>query len=98
MASMSTLFAKPACSPPSLSKPFATQFAPPRNVSFKPRVQLKRVRIQAGLIDPDGGKLVELLVEKTQKDVKKKEASLLPKIKLSKIDLQSGYWQLRVEE
>uniref|UniRef100_A0A6N2MY90 sulfate adenylyltransferase n=1 Tax=Salix viminalis TaxID=40686 RepID=A0A6N2MY90_SALVM len=36
----------------------------------------------------NGGKLVELFVEKSQKDAKKKEAISLPKVKLTKIDTQ----------
>lgn len=40
------------------------------------------------MIEPDGGKLVELFVDKSQKDVKRREAISLPRIKLTKIDLQ----------
>lgn len=46
------------------------------------------VRLRAALIEPDGGKLVELFVDKSLRDLKRKEAISLPKIKLTKIDLQ----------
>ncbi|XP_052190319.1 ATP sulfurylase 1, chloroplastic-like [Diospyros lotus] len=48
----------------------------------------RRIRISCGLIDPDGGKLVDLIVEKSQRDAKRTEALSLPRIKLSRIDLQ----------
>lgn len=40
------------------------------------------------MIEPDGGKLVELFVDKSLRDLKGEEAISLPKIKLTKIDLQ----------
>jgi 3'-phosphoadenosine 5'-phosphosulfate synthase len=40
------------------------------------------------LIEPDGGKLVELVVEDSKKDLKKGEALSLPRIKLSRIDIE----------
>ncbi|XP_022874232.1 ATP-sulfurylase 3, chloroplastic-like [Olea europaea var. sylvestris] len=45
-------------------------------------------KISASLIDPDGGRLVELFVRESEKDSKLKQAMGLPQIKLSKIDLQ----------
>ena len=48
----------------------------------------QRLQVSSGLIEPDGGKLVELLVDKPLKDLKKGEALSLPRIKLSSIDLQ----------
>ncbi|KAK7857730.1 atp sulfurylase 1, partial [Quercus suber] len=48
----------------------------------------RRLRVSSGLIEPDGGKLVELLVDEPLKDLKKREALSLPRIKLSSIDLQ----------
>ncbi|KAL3626341.1 Sigma1B-adaptin [Castilleja foliolosa] len=45
-------------------------------------------RISASLIEPDGGKLVELFVNESEKSSKLKQALNLPKIRLSKIDLQ----------
>lgn len=44
--------------------------------------------IRASLIEPDGGKLVELLVKDSEKESKVREASQLPKMRLSAIDLQ----------
>ena len=40
------------------------------------------------LIEPDGGKLVEPFVDESQRDLKSKEALNLPKIKLTKIDVE----------
>ena len=40
------------------------------------------------LIEPDGGKLVEPFVDESQRDLKRKEALNLPKIKLTKIDVE----------
>ncbi|KAJ6430129.1 hypothetical protein OIU84_021523 [Salix udensis] len=88
MATMSALFTKTSYPPQSLPKLFNTHFSPALKLSFAPKIQRKGVRIQSGLIDPDGGKLVELFVEKSQKDAKKKEAISLPKVKLTKIDTQ----------
>lgn len=89
MASMSNLVTKAPFTPASLSKSSNTHFVLPLRLSFTPKLQPKRVaRIRAGLIEPDGGKLVELFVDKSQKDVKRREAISLPRIKLTKIDLQ----------
>ncbi|KAL0348909.1 UNVERIFIED_CONTAM: ATP sulfurylase 1, chloroplastic [Sesamum angustifolium] len=49
---------------------------------------LPATRISASLIDPDGGKLVELFVKESEKQSKLQQALNLPKIRLSKIDLQ----------
>lgn len=40
------------------------------------------------MIEPDGGRLVELFVEESQKDARKEQALGLPSIRLSAIDLQ----------
>ena len=48
----------------------------------------RRIRVSCGLIDPDGGKLVELIVEESMRGSKNREALSLPRIKLSRIDLQ----------
>ncbi|CAI9287281.1 unnamed protein product [Lactuca saligna] len=56
--------------------------------SYKKKPIPKSIRISCGLIEPDGGKLVELVVPESQRDVKKREAMSLPKIKLSRIDLE----------
>ncbi|XP_076944043.1 ATP sulfurylase 1, chloroplastic-like [Bidens hawaiensis] len=68
------------------------------NVSFQPtrnrsgikytRNSNKTFQIGCGLIEPDGGKLVELVVPELHRDVKKREAMELPKIKASNIDLE----------
>ncbi|KAL4200138.1 hypothetical protein AMTRI_Chr03g54900 [Amborella trichopoda] len=44
--------------------------------------------VSCKLIEPDGGQLVELLVPDSKRENKKREAMGLPKIKLSRIDLQ----------
>ncbi|KAD2393008.1 hypothetical protein R6Q59_012691 [Mikania micrantha] len=59
-----------------------------QSISFKQNPIRKPIRISCGLIEPDGGKLVELVVPESQRDVKKREAMGLPKIKLSRIDLE----------
>lgn len=92
MAAMASLYLK--TSTPlshSLSKLPKTHFAPPLNLPLRafpaPRTR-SATRIAASLIDPDGGKLVELFVKESERDSKLKQASGLPKIRLSKIDLQ----------
>ncbi|WOH12785.1 hypothetical protein DCAR_0832293 [Daucus carota subsp. sativus] len=45
-------------------------------------------RISSGLIDPDGGKLVELIVKESERDLKKAQVGNLPQIKLSKVDVE----------
>ncbi|EPS57925.1 hypothetical protein M569_16891, partial [Genlisea aurea] len=45
-------------------------------------------RISASLIEPDGGKLVELFVKESDKEAKINQASNLPTVRLSKIDIQ----------
>ncbi|KAJ7979971.1 ATP sulfurylase [Quillaja saponaria] len=91
MASMATFFTKTSYPTHSFPKINNTHFAP----TFKFNVSLgskkktnQRLRISCRLIEPDGGKLVELLVEESQVDWKKKEALSLPSIKLSRIDIQ----------
>lgn len=50
---------------------------------------MSQTRSHSGLlIEPDGGKLVELSVDESQRDLKRKEALNLPKIKLTKIDVE----------
>ncbi|CAI0465714.1 unnamed protein product [Linum tenue] len=88
MASMSTIFAQTHCPARALPKSFTTHFAPPLKVSFLANPRSRAVRVRAGLIDPDGGKLVDLFVDKTQRDVWRREAVALPKVKLTSIDLQ----------
>ncbi|PIA31623.1 hypothetical protein AQUCO_04900135v1 [Aquilegia coerulea] len=94
MASMATLFVNSPNPSYSFSKNSKPHFGSNLNFSFSVQIQNKKmknhqkVRIFNGLIEPDGGKLVELFVKESQKDEKKKEALSIPRIKLSKIDLQ----------
>uniref|UniRef100_A0A5B7C7E5 sulfate adenylyltransferase n=1 Tax=Davidia involucrata TaxID=16924 RepID=A0A5B7C7E5_DAVIN len=44
--------------------------------------------IKSSLIDPDGGSLVDLVVPQTQLPLKTSEAESMPKVKLTKIDLE----------
>ncbi|CAK9165039.1 unnamed protein product [Ilex paraguariensis] len=91
MATMAALFIKTPNPTPSFPRAQKTHFTPSINLSLssvsKPRTH-PRTRISCGLIDPDGGKLIELVVDESQKDIKKRQALSLPKIKLSTIDLQ----------
>lgn len=64
-------------------KPLA--FPVPSRVTVRAR---GRVRISCGLIEPDGGSLVELFVKEGEREAAREVASGLPQIKLSKIDLQ----------
>ena len=48
----------------------------------------RRLQVSSGLIEPNEGKLIVLLVDEPLKDLKKGEALSLPRIKLSSIDLQ----------
>lgn len=94
MASMAatTLFVKTPFPSHSLSKSFDTHFSPSLKVNVltvaKARGVGSGLRVSNGLIEPDGGKLVELLVKDSERDLKKGEALSLPRIKLSKIDVE----------
>lgn len=44
--------------------------------------------IKSSLIDPDGGSLIDLVVPKNERDLKVLEAESLPKVRLTKIDLE----------
>ncbi|CAN6547910.1 unnamed protein product [Malus baccata var. baccata] len=91
MASMATLFVKTPYPSHSFPKTSTTHYFPALKLSThlgsKPRTP-QRLRISSGLIEPDGGKLVELFVHESKKGETKKEAAALPRIKLSRIDLQ----------
>ncbi|KAL6532372.1 Sigma1B-adaptin [Orobanche gracilis] len=68
-----------------------THFVPASNLPNYPFRSSKArpvARISASLIEPDGGKIVELFVKEPEKDSKLKQALGLPNIRLSKIDLQ----------
>lgn len=92
MASMAATFIAKTPNPHhSFPKTFNTHFAPALKLSLplvsNPRTR-QRLRISSGLIEPDGGKLVELFVSESAKGEKKREAATLPRIKLSRIDLE----------
>ena len=92
MASMASLFTKSPNISHSLSKNFDSHFAPSLKLNVVPLGTKKRayprLKVLGGLIEPDGGKLVELLVEDSERDRKKMEALSLPRIKLSRIDVE----------
>ncbi|KAG4185293.1 hypothetical protein ERO13_A09G220000v2 [Gossypium hirsutum] len=87
----STIFIQPSFTSKSLNKSLNTHFVPsfklPGSVSFNPRT-VSQLSVRAGLIEPDGGKLVDLHVAEPERGLKKREAALLPRVKLSRIDLQ----------
>ncbi|XWS13731.1 hypothetical protein CRYUN_Cryun36dG0063300 [Craigia yunnanensis] len=90
----STIFIQTSFPSKSLNKSFNTHFIPsfklPVSLSFKPRTTLPRryFSVRAGLIEPDGGKLVDLFVAEPERELKKREAALLPRVKLTRIDVQ----------
>ncbi|PRQ36151.1 putative sulfate adenylyltransferase [Rosa chinensis] len=91
MASMATFIAQTPYPHHSFPKKLHTHFAPTLKLSLRPVSTPKtrqRLRISSGLIEPDGGKLVELFVPESEKTEKKREAATLPRIKLSRIDLE----------
>lgn len=91
MTSMAAVLSKtPFLSQP-LTKSSPNSDLPFAAVSF-PSKSLRRRNgvgsIRAGLIAPDGGKLVELIVEEPKRREKKHEAAELPRVELTAIDLQ----------
>ncbi|XP_027116374.1 ATP sulfurylase 1, chloroplastic [Coffea arabica] len=91
MATMASLFLKTPTPSPSLPKTQKTLFIPPLTFTLPSRPTSKtrlKARVSCGLIEPDGGKLVELFVEESHKDARKGQALGLPSIRLSTIDLQ----------
>ncbi|KAG2239235.1 hypothetical protein Bca4012_023993 [Brassica carinata] len=96
MASMSTSF--PKTTTPFLSHPLARSdsLLATTTVSFpsssRSRSLLRRATtlrvVRSALIEPDGGKLVELVVPEPRRREKKHEAADLPRVKLTAIDLQ----------
>ncbi|KAL6581688.1 Sigma1B-adaptin [Orobanche minor] len=92
MAAMDSLYLKtPIFQSHSFKKLQKKHFVPASNMPNYPLRTSKAppaARISASLIEPDGGKIVELFVKESEKDSKLKQASGLPKIRLSKIDLQ----------
>lgn len=91
MASMETLFANSPCRNLQLPRTRRTDFAGAAVVRLR-RVPAGTARVRCGLIEPDGGKLVELVAPAgAEREALRKEAALaggLPRIKLSRIDLQ----------
>ncbi|KAL2508955.1 ATP sulfurylase 1 [Forsythia ovata] len=92
MAAMVFLHLKnPAPFSQSFTKQPKTHFAPPLTLPLRHGPASKNrypTRISASLINPDGGRLVELFVQESEKFSKREKAIGLPKIRLSKIDLQ----------
>ncbi|CAN6988758.1 unnamed protein product [Brassica rapa subsp. trilocularis] len=91
MASMSTAFPKTT---PFLSHPLtksdsliATTVSFPSS-SRSRSLRRATLRVRSALIEPDGGKLVELVVPEPRRREKKHEAADLPRVKLTAIDLQ----------
>ncbi|KAK4265588.1 hypothetical protein QN277_026619 [Acacia crassicarpa] len=73
----------------SLSNKFHTHFTPSFKLSLASNQKpYPRLTVSNALIEPDGGKLVNLVVEESQRDGKRKEALSLPRIQLSKIDVE----------
>ena len=91
MASMSTAFPKTT---PFLSHPLAkSDSLIATTVSFPSSSRSRSLRratlgVRSALIEPDGGKLVELVVPEPRRREKKHEAADLPRVKLTAIDLQ----------
>ncbi|KAG5554602.1 hypothetical protein RHGRI_012239 [Rhododendron griersonianum] len=87
MASMAALFTQT----PSLSshKTHKPQYTKPTKISFSPNPDpRKHQRISCGLIDPDGGKLVNLIVKESHRYEKRRKAHSMSKIELTRIDLE----------
>ncbi|KAL1561787.1 Sigma1B-adaptin [Salvia divinorum] len=70
-----------------LPKPYAPAAAVALPLRFR-RAARSAARISASLIDPDGGRLVELFVPESEKGSRLEAANGLPRITLSEIDLQ----------
>ncbi|KAL5702174.1 hypothetical protein ACHQM5_027421 [Ranunculus cassubicifolius] len=91
MASMATLFINTTPNPNSLSLTKRPQLGCTNlkfSISLKQNRGNRKAGISCALIEPDGGKLVELFVKESEKNEKRKEAKSIPKIRLSGIDLQ----------
>ena len=88
MASMAAVLNKT----PFLSQPLTKSPAsdlPIAAVSFPSKPRRRNGAVRAGLIAPDGGKLVELIVEEPRRRKKKHEAATeLPRVELTAIDMQ----------
>ncbi|KAI3989071.1 hypothetical protein MKX01_033107 [Papaver californicum] len=60
----------------------------PSTSSMSMKNGLSSTVIKSSLIDPDGGPLVNLVVPKNERDLKRKEAESMPKVKITRIDLE----------
>ncbi|KAF5760136.1 putative sulfate adenylyltransferase [Helianthus annuus] len=91
MAAIASLQIKTPTQSTPLPKTYKTHFRL-QSISYKPNptrnLTRKPTRISCGLIEPDGGKVVNLVVPEFERDLKKREAMDLPKIKVSRIDLE----------
>ncbi|XP_057783346.1 ATP sulfurylase 1, chloroplastic-like isoform X1 [Salvia miltiorrhiza] len=88
MAAMASLHLKTSSSHPHSISKLPKPYSPAALRLPLRRRPAPATRISASLIDPDGGKLVELFVPESEKNSKLKLASGLPRITLSEIDLQ----------
>lgn len=57
-------------------------------MSVSPSSNYPALIVKSSLIDPDGGSLVDLVIPTSERDLKASEAELMPKVKLTKIDLE----------
>ncbi|KAK3417466.1 hypothetical protein EUGRSUZ_H03408 [Eucalyptus grandis] len=93
MASMAAAsFAAPAAAahrlrrrPPRL--PLSTHLAPPAAARVRGGGR-PGLRVRSALIEPDGGRLAELVVEEPLRRARARESLELPRVKLSRIDLE----------
>lgn len=67
---------------------FNLKFPPFPSLSERERKKGQQLRISCGLIEPDGGKLVDLVVPEPLRREKRRVAISVPRIKLSRIDIQ----------
>ncbi|XP_010259158.1 PREDICTED: ATP sulfurylase 1, chloroplastic-like [Nelumbo nucifera] len=54
----------------------------------KEKKNSQKLRVFCGLIEPDGGRLVQLFAKESQRNERRKEALSMPRVVLSRIDLQ----------
>lgn len=93
MAAMASLHLKTSAalphSFPKLPKPYAqTALSLPLRRRGAAPIARSAARISASLIEPDGGRLVQLFVPESERESRLKAAAELPRIVLSEIDLQ----------
>lgn len=96
MASVATFLAKTPIPNPPFPSPFKCDLYPRARLPFgllvAPRwaaMPLRSGRIACSLIEPDGGRLVDLVVPVgPARDGQRREAAALPKLGLSRVDLE----------